>query len=353
MHRRPADGGRHLLRRGRNLTGSAPVRISDPERRPGRARRDRIDSSSVPDSRPSRTASAAEAAPALSDAAIDAVIDWYDAFRRDLPWRDGATTPWGVVVSEIMLQQTPVARVLPRWLEWMERWPTPADLAGAATADVLRAWDRLGYPRRALRLQDCARAIVDRHAGSVPTDPDALRALPGIGEYTAAAVGAFAHGRRTVVADTNIRRVLVRAVAGRRLPAPSYTAAERSLVAASVPEDVARSARWNQAVMELGALVCTARAPRCESCPLAEHGCRYLQRGRPLDEGPERRVQPFAGTDRQMRGMIMARLREGDGASTDELLGLDRADPARVERCIASLLVDGLAVETDGRLTLP
>ena len=291
---------------------------------------------------------------ALSGEAIDAVLAWYEENARDLPWRQGGTTPWGVLVSEIMLQQTPVVRVLPRWLAWMERWPAPADLADAAPADVLRAWDRLGYPRRALRLQECARSIRDLHDGRVPSDPAALRALPGIGEYTAAAIGAFAFGRRTVVADTNIRRVIVRALTGARFPAASYTSAERSLVASCVPEPTARSVRWNQAVMELGALVCTARSPRCEQCPLARHGCRFLALGRPEHAGPPRKVQAFVGTDRQMRGRIMARLRTDGPTARDELLLLDPADAPRVERCLASLVADGLAVvRDDGSVDLP
>lgn len=290
---------------------------------------------------------------ALPDAAVDAVIAWYHAAARDLPWRDGKTSPWGVLVSEIMLQQTPVARVLPRWQAWMRRWPEPADLAAAPTAEVIRAWDRLGYPRRALRLQECARAICARHGGQVPADEVALRALPGIGEYTAAAVGAFAHGRRTVVADTNIRRVLVRALTGRRLPAASYTAAERALVATSLPRDTARAVRWNQAVMELGALVCTARSPRCGACPLAQRGCEHLDRGLPADDGPARRTQGFEGTDRQLRGRIMAALRERDLVPLPDLMPLDPTDPERVARCAASLVADGLAARDGEALRLP
>ncbi|GAB2531809.1 A/G-specific adenine glycosylase [Brachybacterium huguangmaarense] len=306
-----------------------------------------------PSPAPGGPAGPRDAGAPLDDAAVSAVLDWYDAAARDLPWRAADATPWGILVSEIMLQQTPVVRVLPRWLAWMQRWPTPAGLAAAPTADVLRAWDSLGYPRRALRLIECARAITERFDGRVPDDETELRSLPGIGEYTAAAVGAFAHGRRTVVADTNIRRVLARAVAGRAHPAPSYTAAERALVGASVPHDTPRSVRWNQAVMELGALVCTARAPRCDACPLAAHGCAYLAAGRPEQPEAARRVQPFQGTDRQMRGMIMARLRAGNGAARSELAALDEQDPSRVERCLASLMADGLAVEREGTVSLP
>lgn len=294
------------------------------------------------------------APPVLDDAAIDAVLDWYRAEARDLPWRHEDASAWGILVSEVMLQQTPVVRVLPRWLAWMEAWPTPADLADAPIAKVLRAWDRLGYPRRALRLQECARAIVARHGGEVPRGEDALRALPGIGEYTAAAVTAFAHHGRAVVADTNIRRVLARAALGTALPASSYTAAERAVVTASVPGDTVRSVRWNQAVMELGALVCTARSPHCAVCPLASGHCAWVAAGSPAAPADApRRVQRFEGTDRQLRGQIMALLREHGRADAAAIAALDTEDPERVARCRASLLADGLVAADGEGLRLP
>ncbi|MGP5090281.1 A/G-specific adenine glycosylase [Brachybacterium tyrofermentans] len=284
---------------------------------------------------------------------IDTVIDWFGHHGRDLPWRHDGTTPWAVLVSEVMLQQTPVVRVLPRWTDWMQRWPTPADLADAPTAEVLRAWDRLGYPRRALRLQDCAQTIVREHGGVVPRGIEALRALPGIGEYTAAAVTAFAHHERAVVVDTNIRRVLARSVQGLALPAPSYSAAERALATRTLPPQRHRSVAWNQAVMELGALVCTARSPRCGQCPLAEAGCAWVAAGSPAAPEGSRRRQAFEGTDRQLRGQIMAVLRRDGEATHAALLALDAADPERVVRCEASLVTDGLAVRSAGRLRLP
>lgn len=299
-------------------------------------------------------AAASPATPVLlEDDAVDAVIAWYDAHHRDLPWRRATTSPWAVLVSEIMLQQTPVARVLPRWTSWMQRWPRPADLAQAATADVLRAWDTLGYPRRALRLQECARAITVDHNGEVPHTEEALRALPGIGEYTAAAVSAFAFAQRAVVVDTNVRRVLARAVLGSALPASSLTVAERSIAAAQAPEDRARSVAWNQAVMELGALVCTARRPRCGECPLAAGDCRWVAAGCPAGDPSARRVQRFEGTDRQMRGQIMKLLRTQGRATDADLLRLDPEDPDRVERCARSLVDDALAVRRSGALELP
>lgn len=291
--------------------------------------------------------------PDVPEAVHHAVITWFQQAGRDLPWRHPDASAWSILVSEVMLQQTPVSRVLPRWQEWMHRWPAPADLAAAPTAEVLRAWDRLGYPRRALRLQECARAIVRDHGGEVPRGIDALRALPGIGEYTAAAVTAFAHHGRAVVADTNIRRVLARAVTGAALPAPSYTAAERELAASWLPAQDEMSVRWNQAVMELGALVCTARSPRCESCPLAAGRCAWVAAGSPAPLEGSRRTQAFEGTDRQLRGQIMALLRSDEHPDATRLAALDPADPERVRRCTASLVADGLAIWDHEHLRLP
>ena len=282
---------------------------------------------------------------AVSPAALcEPVLAWFDEHARDLPWRAPDRTAWGVLVSEVMLQQTPVARVEPAWRAWMARWPEPADLAAASTADVLRAWDRLGYPRRALRLQECARAIVERHDGVVPTGEEALLALPGVGAYTAAAVTAFAHGRRSVVLDTNVRRVIARTVTGVALPAPTQTAAEVRDAAALVPHDDATAARWAAASMELGALVCTARAPRCERCPVV-HLCAWHAAGRPPDEhAARRRPQTFAGTDRQVRGRVMALLREAIGPVPAAAVDAVWSDARQLARCVDALVADGLVV---------
>lgn len=288
---------------------------------------------------------------ACADAGADLVArvaGWFDEHRRDLPWRAADRTPWGVLVSEVMLQQTPVVRVEPAWRAWMLRWPTPAALAAASPADVLRAWDRLGYPRRALRLQECARALVDRHGGVVPRDEAELRALPGIGEYTAAAVRAFGYGLRSVVLDTNVRRVLARAVDGHALPAPALSRAEHARAAALVPDDDEAAARWAAASMELGALVCTARSPRCDACPVADV-CAWRAAGFPADaHAHRRRTQPWAGTDRQVRGRLMAVLREAPGPVPEHVL--DEAWPAGPQRarCLDGLLVDGLVTVADG-----
>lgn len=290
-----------------------------------------------------------------------AVVSWYREHARDLPWREPGTTPYGVLVSEVMSQQTPVARVVPAWRQWMERWPDPAALAGAATGEVLRVWGGLGYPRRALRLMECARVVVERHGGRLPCDLEALRALPGIGEYTAGAVLAFAFGRRALALDTNVRRVLARAVGGRALPPPALVRAERERAEALLPEADDEAAAWSVAVMELGALVCTAREPRCDDCPWREE-CAWLAAGSPPDEhARRRRRQAWRGTDRQARGLIMARLRGADTGATlsaEALLtagagagaragrAADREQPGRA---LASLLADGLiATDDDG-----
>ena len=290
---------------------------------------------------PTAAQNLASADPATDTARVDAVREWFRDAGRDLPWR-GGTTPWGVLVSEIMLQQTPVVRVEPVWREWMARWPTPADLAGASQADAVRAWGRLGYPRRAKRLWECAAAIADRHGGQVPSDPVALRDLPGVGDYTAGAVMAFAFGRRALVLDTNVRRVIGRAWRGEALPPAHQTAAERTHAAALVPEGDAAAAEWAAASMELGALVCTARVARCDECPLSR-SCAWLAAGRPgLAEAP-RRTQPWHGTDRQVRGRILALLRVA--SSPVNITGhaaLEDVEPGQLDRCLEGLVADGL-----------
>jgi A/G-specific adenine glycosylase len=272
------------------------------------------------------------------------VLAWFDEHRRNLPWRAPGTTPWAVLVSEVMLQQTPVVRVAPAWTAWQERWPGPAELAAAGHDEVLRAWGRLGYPRRALRLHACAVAVVERHGGVLPDDEATLRALPGVGDYTAAAVLAFAHGRRAVVLDTNVRRVLGRALDGAALPAPHLAAGERARAAAVVPADDATAARWSVAVMELGALVCTARSPRCAECPVVE-ACAWVAAGRPEDAlAGQRRRQAWHGTDRQARGTVMRLLREAaPGSAVDAaMIAAAWPDAAQLARAVDGLVADGL-----------
>ena len=268
------------------------------------------------------------------------IFDWYAVHSPPLPWREPSCSPWGVLLSEVMSQQTPLARVEPIWREWMVRWPTPADLARESPGEVVRAWGRLGYPRRALRLHEAATVIAQRHDGQVPRDQTELRALPGIGDYTAAAVAAFAFGDRSVVVDTNVRRVQARIVTGRAQAAPAMTRAEVALAEDLLPDDDEDAATWNVAVMELGALVCTARAPRCEDCPVSAR-CAWVLGGRPAYDGPPRRGQTWHGTDRQVRGIIVQALRESIEPVRRESLAPGR-DEAQVDRCLAGLVEDGL-----------
>ena len=274
---------------------------------------------------------------------------WFEVHARSLPWRTDPR-PWPVMVSEFMLQQTPVVRVLPVFETWMTRWPTPAALAEEPVGEAVRAWGRLGYPRRAQRLHAAAAAIVERHGGEVPGTYEALRDLPGIGDYTAAAIASFAFGRRHVVLDTNVRRVLVRVAEGRQYPHTSVTKDERALATSLLPDE--RADRWAAATMELGAVVCTARAPRCEACPVADL-CRWRRAGHPQHDGPTRRGQAWAGTDRQCRGRLLAVLRESADPVPKAELDLVWDDIGQRERCLDSLIDDGLVTpRPDGTFTL-
>jgi A/G-specific adenine glycosylase len=280
------------------------------------------------------------------------LLRWYDAHARDLPWRRTSATPWGVLVSEFMLQQTPVARVLPVYDAWLARWPRPADLAAEAAGEAIRAWGRLGYPRRAIRLHAAATAITEQHAGEVPADYDALRALPGVGDYTACAVLAFAFGRRMPVLDTNVRRVLARVVAGAELPPVAVSVAERAVARDLLPDDEPTAATWSVALMELGALVCTAASPRCDSCPVSAR-CAWHAAGHPAYDGPPRRGQAWAGTDRQCRGRLMAVARAKEAPVTPRDLASAWSEPQQRTRCLESLLDDGLLVRAGAGYALP
>lgn len=302
--------------------------------------------------------------------------DWYRDNARDLPWRAPGTSAWAILLSEIMSQQTPVARVAPLWRQWLDNWPTPADLAVAPTDEILRAWANLGYPRRALRLRECAAAIVDRHDGEVPDTVSDLLALPGIGEYTARAVAAFAFGRAVPVVDTNVRRVHRRLARGEFLQGPAKTG-DLADVADLMPwvdddpalvkkgydnprHDVAarpEALSMCSSLMELGATVCTARSPKCSECPVSSR-CRWVALGRPEPSAADsaaakKRVQKFEGTDRQVRGRIMAILRgEGASAATSvtatvaELVDTSE-DEAQRSRALDSLVADGLVEKLD------
>ena len=329
----------------------------------------------------------------MSTSFAEPVLAWYARNARDLPWRAPSATPWAVLVSEIMLQQTPVARVLPEYLGWMTRWPTPAALAAEPAGEAIRQWGRLGYPRRALRLHETAAILVARYGGNVPADLDALQALPGIGSYTAAAVASFAFGQRHAVLDTNVRRVLARLAAGQPWAGGSSSAsvAERRLAESLLPAEPAVAARWSVAVMELGALVCTAASPRCGDCPVARE-CAWLAAGRPAPLAAtagvngtagaagtagmagvagstgmagasgaagavgvgRRRTQKYDGTDRQCRGRLLAVLRGASDPVHRADFDAVWADQAQLERALDGLVADGLVDPLpDGRFALP
>ena len=300
-----------------------------------------------------------------SGGAYDLLAEWWRTCARDLPWRFGRTTPWGVMVSEVMSQQTQMSRVVPYWNEWMERWPDAASLADASKADVIAAWGRLGYPRRALRLQECARVVGERYQGELPQSYGELTALPGIGDYTANAVLSFAFGLRAVVVDTNIRRVLSRVFLGEESLGGTASAAERALAERVLPDDNRAKCRrfdrpsvvWNQSVMELGAVVCAAKNPLCGQCPISGV-CLFLERGRPgLGQRRTRPRQRFQGTDRQVRGLVLDALR----GLPDGVVSLDRgrleglwSDHVQLDRCVASLDEDGLIeMLPDGGVRFP
>jgi A/G-specific adenine glycosylase len=282
----------------------------------------------------------------------ETVTRWYERHARDLPWRVHGVSAWGVLVSEVMLQQTQVARVEPAWHDWMGRWPTPATLAAAAPSEAIRAWGRLGYPRRALRLHACATAIVERHAATVPERLDELLALPGIGAYTARAVAAFAFRQRHPVVDTNVRRVVARLVDGVADGGPSTTVGDLAAVEQLLPDEPEEAARASVAFMELGAVVCTARSPRCADCPLWTT-CAWRRAGSPPLRAPRRRVQRYTGTDRQVRGLLLAVLREATGPVPGERLDAVWTDSAQRTRALAGLVEDGLVWQLDGHYRLP
>jgi A/G-specific adenine glycosylase len=251
---------------------------------------------------------------------VDGLLRWYERERRDLPWRR-TRDPYAILVSEVMLQQTQVARVVPRYEAWLERWPAAATLAAAPLDEVLRAWVGLGYNRRAVRLWEAAR-LVARDGW-----PERLQDLPGVGPYTAAALGSFAFGRQEVALDTNVRRLFARL--GRALEPPA-----------------GRAADFNQATMELGATVCTARAPRCERCPMAA-GCGGPRpaAARRATRAQSRPVERFEDTNRWVRGRVVAALATGEEPPAGIV-------PERLEPALQGLVRDGLIRRTAGGYAL-
>ena len=288
---------------------------------------------------------------------VPALLDWYDRNGRSLPWR-GVRDPYAVLVSEVMLQQTQVDRVIPKYREFLGLFPDFETLAAVPAGDVIRAWSPLGYNRRAVRLHNIARTVGAK--GGLPRDVEGLRRLEGIGEYTGAAVACFAFDEQVAVVDTNVRRVLTR-LAGASNPPP---AALRRAAADLLP--VGQAYAWNQAMMDLGATVCTAAAPRCGDCPFAVVCAFALKggevagqtRGRP----PARKIEaPFVGSRRYYRGRVVDWLRALPPGESTDFAGLGAAikdgfsesDQPWLAALLAELEGDGLARVEDGRVSLP
>lgn len=269
------------------------------------------------------------------------ISSWFKKNKRDLPWRK--TDSWGILVSEFMLQQTPVNRVLPVYNQWMERWPTAARLAKATPAEVITAWGRLGYPRRALRLHECAKVITADYKGKIPTTEVELRKLPGVGEYTAAAMVAFAFSGRSLVLDINIRRLFVRLFDGAESPLTSATKTEKARYEELIPKKDPHI--WAAATMELGALICTSQSPKCAICPVADK-CLWRSLDYPKSDLVKRR-QSWHGTDRQCRGAVVQALRENDVLSKAQIAQLWDV-PSQLEKALLTLLDDGL-IEARGK----
>jgi A/G-specific adenine glycosylase len=272
-----------------------------------------------------------------------ALLEWAPSGWRDLPWRR-TRDPWAVLVSELMLQQTQVSRVVPKWQAFITRWPTAAACAAASQGEVVRAWSGLGYNRRAINLHRCAVAVAARHGGAIPADLPALLALPGVGPYTARAVLAFAFGRDVGILDTNAARVIARAAAGR----PVAPTALQRMADEVVP--TGRGWEWNQAVLDLGATVCAAARPACGACPLTDV-CAWRRAGGPDPAVRARAQGAFAGSDRQARGRLVEALRRGPITDVARACGYPH-DPERAARIVDGVVADGFATARGGVLVL-
>lgn len=277
---------------------------------------------------------------------------WFRANARELPWRESDVTPWQIFVSEVMLQQTPANRVATAWTEWIDRWPDPTSTADATPAQILRQWDRLGYPRRALHILDAAKVVTQEFAGVMPATYEELVALPGIGDYTANAILAFAYNRKSVVLDTNIRRVIGRVWHGQERPSQTISKIEKEFAASLVPSSHKAASNWSASVMEFGALVCTARNPQCDTC-IIRANCSWKLNGFPKSE-QVRKTQKFEGTDRQVRGRIMKVLKDSKSAVEKSAFTNSSVDARQRNRALDSLINDGLVeVTRNGKFRLP
>ncbi len=256
------------------------------------------------------------------------------------------------MVSEFMLQQTPVQRVTPRWEQWLKRWPTPTDLAASSVGEAIRSWENLGYPRRAKRLHESAVIITQRFNGEVPRTFEELISLPGIGEYTANAILAFAFGQRSIVLDVNVRRLLARAWLGQSHQSPTISVIERALAQELLPISDQHAAKWSAASMELGALICTARDPLCSECPII-NDCNWFSHGKPTSNIPKKSQARYEGSMRQERGRILKILRENKNAASFKNLAEQSSDQQRFENALTQLLTEGMIRKTGKHYALP
>jgi A/G-specific adenine glycosylase len=280
---------------------------------------------------------------------VSGIREWFRVNQRDLPWRNPETTPWAILVSEVMLQQTPVSRVIPAWTSWLDRWPDAHSLAQAPLGDVLQQWGKLGYPRRAKNLHLTAQEVSFRWSGVVPESVDDLLALPGIGDYTARAIACFAYGQPHPVVDTNVKRVVARAIDGDAAAGhwSMRDAMARVDAAMDTPLSDEEYCLSQKALMELGAVVCTARSPRCDECPLISD-CAWRASGFPVDPAVLPRVQArYEGSDRQVRGLILELLRGTPGTHPQSEIDALWSQAAQRERALRSLVSDGLIVESE------
>jgi A/G-specific adenine glycosylase len=274
----------------------------------------------------------------------EALRAWYAPRRRAYPWR-GSHDPYAVWVSEVMLQQTQASRVVPAFRSFLRRFPTVRALAAAPRRDVVREWGGLGYNRRAVRLSEAARAIVRDHGARIPRDPATLRALPGVGPYTAAAVASLGFGQPVAVVDTNVRRVVARVhmgIDGHRAPAKEVSALADAWLDRDDP------IVWNQAVMDLGRVVCRPK-PRCDACPLARV-CRFRLAGSIAVRDPGRQG-PFEDSSRQVRGAVVRALRSHPSLTRTRLADETGFPPERIDAAVGTLATDGL-VEDAGEIRL-
>lgn len=272
---------------------------------------------------------------------------WFRAKGRDFPWR-GDVTPWEVLMSEFMLQQTQVSRVIPYFEEFRRVFPTPSAMARVPKGKVIEMWGSLGYPRRSLRLHQLAKVLSTEYSDQVPDDYETLLSLPGVGDYTANAVLAFAFHKRSVVIDTNIRRVIARSHFGKEWPEKTLSRTEREVIEGLVPRGDKTASVYSVAIMELGQVICVPK-PKCDDCPIGSE-CNWVKKGKPKGKRPNR-TQAWHGTNRKCRGMILRAIREESAVSMNTL-SKSWENREQLESCVEDLIREGFIKKSRGKLIL-